>query len=292
MTRKKKTEQELLDIPLSELVTVNGTPAPGPKVPDVIETDFEKMLEENSEADAAENAAPEDNPADDVQETKEEFEKRTAEEEEPEDKAAAAALQAESDDWVACEHLARIKQASDNADKAKSKMDDAKEKYKTAKETYDGLVDYLREIIREETTMPLFQPKPKPATAEAQAEKPADDGWQDIDLAEAMPEISAKVIEKLKEADIATVYQMSEFSKGARLTDIKGIGEATVVKIEEAMTRFWARRNEAAKPVDESIESTEKQKEAETSTEDDLDRGPFGLGELAQVGSREDGLDL
>lgn len=71
-----------------------------------------------------------------------------------------------------------------------------------------------------------------------------DLSWRDVQLADLhAPSLAKGILTALADANIETVGQLSDYQKKehSRLTDIKGIGEGKLVKIDEALVAFWAR---------------------------------------------------
>lgn len=146
----------------------------------------------------------------------------------------------------------------DKIRKLRDDKDFLKGKLKEVNGAIESAVDDL--LVDEQPT--LFEAatngKPKPLTEVT----PVDETWREVKLADLKrPDgepIPPSVLEKLAEADIETMGQLTDFSKvGVPLTQIKGIGPAAMEKIEAATSEFWTRRkaeqDAAAKKVDEVV---------------------------------------
>jgi hypothetical protein len=92
----------------------------------------------------------------------------------------------------------------------------------------------------------------------------ADQDWRDVELVDALggqPGVTGSLLEKLAEAELRTVGQLSDYLNAdggrQRLTDIKGVGAKKAEAIEEALAAFWARR--AAGPAEEATDGDGEQ---------------------------------
>ena len=86
------------------------------------------------------------------------------------------------------------------------------------------------------------------AHSNGHAPAPDDSAWRKELLSDVLTRagFTGKLIEKLADADLATLGELADFTAIRRLTDIKGVGEANAEKIEKALENHWAQRQEAA----------------------------------------------
>jgi len=143
-----------------------------------------------------------------------------------------------------------VRSAETYCQDAEEELDEAAEAHKAAKKKYDAAVDYLRRVVRDNSPgvaplLDLVEAKATPTPAPAEPEKPAEDeSWKLVPLDTL--DIPKAILKKLAEftPPITTVGQMAGLTSvpGVKLTDINGIGEAAVEKIDDALVKFWASR--------------------------------------------------
>lgn len=140
-------------------------------------------------------------------------------------------------------------------------LEEAKAAQNAAKKEWDYRSQRLHELIakhRDPAPMPLFDKK-APGEIDEDGEPgqphPGDSAeWRATRLEHALRGVSEAVIQKLNAANLFTMGDLSDWTSadGGRntLADIKGIGGATLEKIDNALMAFWARldqeRREAA----------------------------------------------
>lgn len=135
---------------------------------------------------------------------------------------------------------------------AEGVLDGLKKEVKEAKTAFDAKVANLRFLIRNRRNGQ--QPLPfkddyvegagegegKPATTAA---APQPEAWRAV-LLEKL-DLAGGIVQKLYDANIETMGQLADYTLpqngNKRLTDIAGIGQAAVEKIEEATSAFWAK---------------------------------------------------
>ena len=157
------------------------------------------------------------------------------------DEANLAALK------LAAEHDEQVRE---KAERVQRKLDDwetAKENASDCKKEYDESVTELLALIRSRVQPTLFQDLP----AEGEAVKADDESWwRDKSVEELEPYgVSERVAGLLLAAGITNLGDLADYTKPSptgfmpKLTDIKGIGEKTAEKIEEA-SADWFRDHE------------------------------------------------
>lgn len=98
-----------------------------------------------------------------------------------------------------------------------------------------------------------------------------DDAWRDFALCEKT-DLPDSILKALKAAEIETVGQLTDYtSADKRLIDIKGIGQAKVEQIEEAMVKFW---EEHAVDLDAEFEVVEDSQDGEVDFEEFEEESP------------------
>ena len=121
---------------------------------------------------------------------------------------------------------------------------------KSNREELGEYTDDLRDhLLRGPVRLPLFDQKP---TAEAEAvesandetQPPDDETWRDLDIGEALPDLSEKILEVLQEHGLNTMGDLADVAaiKGRELSQLKGVTEKRLAKLEFALEKFWAAR--------------------------------------------------
>lgn len=158
---------------------------------------------------------------------------------------------------LAAESLQRIADAEQRLNRAEEKEKDAKVEAREAKAEKERLRKELHRIIKEETEADgnsLFSPRarsaPEPSANGVHVPAPdEDDSWKTVPLSSlALP---GGIIKKLADAGIETMGHLVAYQEPSesgwvkKLTDLAGIGEWAVVKIDAATQQFWSERNRA-----------------------------------------------
>lgn len=170
------------------------------------------------------------------------------------------------------EHYAEIQDKEKDCARLESEMMDLAEQYKEKKQSFKAADSSLRAIIRRgpdaQLKLPLkSQDSDKPA-------QPGEEVWRPADIGELG--LTKAIETKLRDAGINTMGNLSDYTtpKGngycQRLTDIKGLGEGAIEKIEEATSAYWAK---FANPV---AESNGHAKEDKPEIEKDIESGEVG----------------
>jgi hypothetical protein len=132
---------------------------------------------------------------------------------------------------------------------------------KAAKKVWEAAVEAMRKVIREHKPgkYPLLEAVAKMPKAEADpaivvefvdpAPAPVadDESWREVPLVELglSPKILLSLADHVHDGrPLATIGALADFTSQpfARLTDVKGIGQAAAEKIGDALAEFWARR--------------------------------------------------
>lgn len=151
---------------------------------------------------------------------------------------------------VQCERMeAEIRQAE-------RVVKDAKAEHKEAKEELEAKIKTLRNFIRSyNEELPLFD-KNGSLKGTENGEKvlevsPTDDSWRAEKIEEVL-DLTKHIVSLLHAVNIHTIGDLADWTNPAKhggkqnnIGDIKGIGAKAAEKIEEAMTAFWAKRQEA-----------------------------------------------
>jgi hypothetical protein len=139
------------------------------------------------------------------------------------------------------EQLFRIR---DRLSEAESRELAAAENHKAAKKSKDAIQEELNEFIDEMRQPNLFKQgdgESSKSTSSDQDESTASPkAWRATTLSELG--ISEKTAEKMIDhhPSLKTLGDIADFTaSGALLTDVKGVGEASAQKIEDACNRFW-----------------------------------------------------
>ena len=126
------------------------------------------------------------------------------------------------------ELLGAIQRSEDCVRQAESDLDQAKENVKYLNQVFQRSIADLRKLVRcGIEPSPLFD-EPKDENEDPRLEMTVSK----LDL----PQIIFKLF---GDAKIETISDIAAWTKGNKLTDIKGIGEAKAEEIEAALERFW-----------------------------------------------------
>lgn len=133
-----------------------------------------------------------------------------------------------------------IFQAHSDVQEKQQAFDEADRLRKGCKAALEESQEYLNGVVQQAKTGygPLFT-KPED-------EKPAEEEWQTIPLAELdEPGLKPGTLAKLAKADIETVGDVAgwQAKEGLYLTAIEGIGPAAVQEINDALMALWERRD-------------------------------------------------
>lgn len=142
-----------------------------------------------------------------------------------------------------------------------AKVEECKEKLKAAKADEELAVQKLMEAIDQakQADSPTLFDRPAETTESAESfeqtgtkestdsgECPPDESWRALPLSEVLVGIPDSNLEKLADAKLDTLGQLSDWLKDERnrLTDLPGIGQAKAEKIENKLMEFWERWNQ------------------------------------------------
>lgn len=152
----------------------------------------------------------------------------------------------------AAELLEEIRAKQGEIDDANRVLLSLEEETKEAKAQWEQRVAELGCLIRRrDEKLPLFDKK-----SLAAADEPGDESWRLVDIDQLA--LGSSLTEKLREAGINTIGELED-QRAIGLTEIKGIGQAKVTKIEEHVVD-WLTRNRDADVFDggEEQEATEE----------------------------------
>jgi hypothetical protein len=131
---------------------------------------------------------------------------------------------------------------------AKKEASDLKKEWETSVEKLLKLIDLSQE------GSPLFDGIQTDDKGQANLE--TDDSWKDVRLSEIFAGLPPGLQQKVEDASLLTLSEITEWCKHKRLTDIPGVGQANATKLEEAIDAFWARRKEAAEQANGVVKAT------------------------------------
>jgi hypothetical protein len=125
----------------------------------------------------------------------------------------------------------------------------------------EAAVIRLRQAIRATKQPELPFPEPEGDSAEK-----ADDSWRAVLLVEALDGLPAGILDRMREAELATVGQLQDWinAKGHQgfsdpITEIPGIGPVKAEMVARRLELFWEQRKAALV----QVETTEQDEEAE-----------------------------
>lgn len=150
------------------------------------------------------------------------------------------------------EWLAAIKRARREVAITKAAWLEAKDVASSAKKEYEAAQNKMNRVIDGERPLPVIdaieavEVADPPAVVEAAV---PDDAWRSVSIDQLG--LPAKLCDKLRENDIATIGQLEDLRgragiAGAGLRSIKGIGKAKVDAIEDAVISWLSRGPHAA----------------------------------------------
>lgn len=124
----------------------------------------------------------------------------------------------------------------------------AKDDCLAKKKVYDSLTQRLHETIsqaRNPEPFPLVDGQAN-SNSNGRASPAGDESWRSVRLEDALLGLNPSFIRKLNDGLLYTVGELANYTAEdggrRRLTDIPGIGPATVTKIDAALDGFWERR--------------------------------------------------
>lgn len=166
--------------------------------------------------------------------------------------------------------LAEIFEASKEVDAraadvtaARQKLEEAKEILKGNKARWVEAANDLQEIIKEAKEPHLFNQTPPLKGAEPSANGHVDpQAWRDepLKVLVELKGLSVKQLEKIEaQTELRTMGDLADYFKDGRKqwTDLPGIGDKLVEKLQTAHEKFWKRHPNAEKVVEEVAKATE-----------------------------------
>lgn len=178
---------------------------------------------------------------------------------EPEQPETSTLAVANSAEWQMQVHLAKIREAEAECAEAEEEMEEYKSLVKAAKKKFDLRVERLRAICcqspylnsgKSQNSLENQRAHESPAgeattdtTATTTAPLVDPDAWKSVLISKL--DISEKLVEKLNEANVYDLGQLANFREQIALGREKwpkGIGEAKITAIEDAMTE-WLTQN-------------------------------------------------
>lgn len=179
-----------------------------------------------------------------------------------------------------------IHELSDIADENERKWSDLDKKAKQAKKAWEASVEDLQQAIRNhKKPFPLLDNKPKQDDQSLAACPPpfgADEGgtaamekadpepWRSVSVQVLVDDYSLpkRTFDALVDAGLDTIGKIADYtSRGKLLIDIKGISNAGVENIEQAMSDFWAVYLVESTPPDDTPFEPEDEDEDDDSGE-------------------------
>lgn len=176
----------------------------------------------------------------------------------------------ESDTSIAAKLLKEIQDSYDGCAEAEQEFIMAKEHAASLKKIWEGRVDTHMALVKRSKNGEVQGELLDGAEPyDGQASDQQDESWKDLSLGEALLGVPAGIIDKLADAELRTMGELTAFSSEQRLlTDVPGIGQLKADKIEEALTAFWERRRQqsiasAPTPPPEQPEPADSDEDAE-----------------------------
>lgn len=142
-------------------------------------------------------------------------------------------------------HLIRLQQTALALAAASAARQEAEEELKAAKADEKAAIAAYRKFANSKPRRePLFD-----GLAGGQGEKETTESsesegedWKSCPVLDlSLPD---SIVSLLLEADLETVGDLAAWTEQYQLTDVQGIGEAKAEKIEEALSQFWASRDD------------------------------------------------
>lgn len=160
----------------------------------------------------------------------------------------------------------------DSLKDATAKVEEAKARLKAAKGNAEEAALELSNFIDELRHPNLFRKGAADAEKNRQAEgdaKPSDDTWRHTTLAELG--IEGSLAQKLVDAELITLGAIVDYTSDgkAKLTDIKGIGEAKGKEIEDALLGYWRAHPRPQTEPEDSVEGSSEGTDDDTTEDDD-----------------------
>lgn len=141
-------------------------------------------------------------------------------------------------------HYAAIREKEREVAELEEAMQEAAEQHKTARKAFEAADTALRRLIHEGPARADPQ-KTLPFPNDGEGEYTAPEAWQWASLS-SLQGLSEHEQALLVDAGIETLGQLEDLRAGAGLQSIKGIGEATASKIEEAMLQWLTEHRDQA----------------------------------------------
>jgi hypothetical protein len=125
----------------------------------------------------------------------------------------------------------KVRACRDRLEQHKLAAKEAKESLEIAQLDLDAAI---LNMLNGQTGLPLLDAVEKVDVAVF-----TDESWREVDLL-LLEGIPPKATQSLMEGGLRTVGELADYTKtGGQLSDLGGIGPATVEKIDAAMDRFW-----------------------------------------------------
>jgi hypothetical protein len=145
----------------------------------------------------------------------------------------------------ATEMLNRIRKQKDVVRAAQAEFHVAKDEASQLRKVMDHEQEKLFKLVElSQEPAPLFDGVQ--TDDKGQADLDTDDSWKDVKLEEVFAGLTAVLRQKVTDAALVTMNDITEWCKAKKLTDIPGVGEGNAKKLENAIDEFWQRRKEAA----------------------------------------------
>lgn len=132
------------------------------------------------------------------------------------------------DDQETLELLEAIRKKENQVWTAQASFDQAKEEVKYRKQVFEKAIADLRKLVR-----CGFEPAPLFDEPKDENEDPR------LNLMISRLDLPQIIFKLFDDANIITLGDIAAWTKGNKLTDIKGIGKAKAEAIEAALEKFW-----------------------------------------------------
>ncbi len=148
------------------------------------------------------------------------------------------------DDQETLELLEAIREKENQVWTAQASFDQAKEEAKYRKQVFEKAIANLRKLVR-----CGFEPAPLFDDPKDENEDPR------LNLMISRLDLPQIIFKLFDDANIITLGDISAWTKGNKLIDIKGIGESKAEEIETALEKFWEETNALAERKTDGKES-------------------------------------